>query len=252
MDTLLAALRQLLLFTAILTPLEMLWPAVPRQRLLRHGLGTDLGWALLMPLTAGGLLAGALGVLRPAWAALAPGPLASALATQPWGAQLALVLILGELGGYLYHRAAHAVPLLWRLHAIHHSSPELDWVSAHRQHPLEAAALLVIANLPAVMLGFDARTVLGVVLFQKLHTAFVHSNLRLPSGPWERLFAGPRFHRWHHARDGRPANFASMLPVVDLLFGTFALPDAQPPALGLVEPVPESLPGQLLFPLRRG
>ena len=52
-------------------------------------------------------------------------------------ADIAVGLLLFELGGYAYHRLAHAVPALWRLHEIHHSSETMDWLASFRQHPLE-------------------------------------------------------------------------------------------------------------------
>ena len=52
-----------------------------------------------------------------------------------WG-QYLIVLVTAELGIYATHRAAHAVPMLWRLHAVHHSSRELDWMSSHREQYL--------------------------------------------------------------------------------------------------------------------
>lgn len=249
MEAALSTLRQVLLFTAVLTPLEIVAPAVPGQRLLRRGLGTDLGWALLAPFSAGVIAVSVLSSLDGLLTPLASGPLLAGLRALPFGLKLALILLAGELGGYAWHRAAHRNPWLWSLHAVHHSPSELDWMSAHRQHPLETAALLVIAGFPAVILGVPASAALGVVLAQRLHTAFVHANLRLPEGPWERLFAGPRFHRWHHCALGPPTNFASLLPVIDRIFGTFRLPPGQPAELGF-DGVPEHLPGQLLYPLR--
>ncbi len=244
-EALLAALRQLLLFTAVLTPLEILWPARPGQRLLRPGFLTDLGWAMLTPLTAGALAAGAVSGLA---AALGGQTLGASL---PLWSRLAMVLLLGELGGYLYHRAAHASPWLWRLHAVHHGPEELDWVAAHRQHPLESAILLLIANVPAVILGVSPSFALGVIVAQRLHTALVHANLALPEGRWERWVAGPRFHRWHHAADGEPANFASLLPILDRIFGTWRLPAGQPARLGY-PPATGGLVRQLLYPFAAG
>jgi len=246
-DGALIALRQLVLFATVLTPLEILWPATP-QRLLRRGLLTDLGWAMLAPL-AGALSGAVLAWISVFVAALPLGTALEALRALPFGARLALVLLAGEVGTYLYHRAAHANPWLWRLHAVHHSPSELDWVAGHRQHSLELAIFLLIANVPAVLLGVSSGAALGVVLLQRFHTALVHANLRLPEGRWELLIAGPRLHRWHHARAERPGNFATLLPALDLLFGTLRLPPGQPPALGC-DGVPESLAGQLLSPLR--
>lgn len=230
---LLALGRQLLLFTALLTPLELLFPATPGQWPLRRGLGRDLGWAALGVLLVGPAAALILGLLAGLREALFPGPLAAALAAQPWGLQVVEILLAAELTSYLVHRAAHERPWLWRFHRVHHSSPQLDWVSTHRMHPLDSLLQLVPSNLVPVALGFPVESMLGVVLVQRLHTAWLHSNLRLPEGAWERHFAGPRFHRHHHAADLPAANFASMLPALDLAFGTLRLPGGEPACLGL-------------------
>jgi sterol desaturase/sphingolipid hydroxylase (fatty acid hydroxylase superfamily) len=79
-------------------------------------------------------------------------------------------------------------------------------------------------------------------------------------GVIERLFpaiskviASPAFRRWHHtsAAEGRDRNFAGLLPLWDILFGTFWLPDRPPTRFGVDDPVPTHLPGQLLWPFRR-
>lgn len=233
LTALLALGRQLLLFTALLTPLELVFPAYPAQGPLRRGLLRDLGWAALGVLTVGPAAAVLLALLAAAREALFPAPLSATLAAQPWGVQVVEILLVAELASYLVHRAAHDVPWLWRFHRVHHSSPALDWVSTHRIHPLDSLLLLVASNLVPVALGFPTGSMLGVVLLQRLHTAWLHSNLRLPEGAWERHFAGPRFHRRHHAATLPAANFASMLPALDLAFGTFRLPDGEPARLGL-------------------
>ncbi len=235
MDIALDLLRQLLLFGALLTPAEMLAPARPGQRRLRRGLLTDLGYAGLVTATLALLGGAVLAGLGLALGAAVPRSAAEALGALPLPAQLAIILALSELCAYWVHRASHANPLLWRLHRVHHSSAELDWLSAHRQHPLEALLLLGVTNLPVVALGFDTGAVLGFVLLQKFHTALVHANVRLPSGSWERWIAGPRFHHWHHVRDDRCGNFSSMLPLIDRAFGTYAGEAGWPAAVGLPE-----------------
>ena len=248
----LRALRQLLLFAALLAPVEVLFPARPEQGPLRRGLWTDLGWAALAPFVVGTGATLLLSLIGTALSLIVPGTIGAHLSSQPMPLQFVEIVVLGELGGYAWHRAAHNSAVLWRFHAVHHSAVELDWLSAHRQHPVESVILLAIAGLPVILLGFDTTSILGFILFQKLHTAFVHANLALPPGAWERWFAGPRYHRWHHSADAPPANFSSLFPAVDRLFGTFALPPGQPERLGVYEPVPESLGGQILYPFRWG
>ncbi len=79
---------------------------------------------------------------------------------------------------------------------------------------------------------------------------FIHANVRWRFGPFERLLATPAFHHWHHTASGVPdCNFASMLPIWDMLFGTWYLPAAWTPSYGIRERLPATVAGQLLYPL---
>jgi sterol desaturase/sphingolipid hydroxylase (fatty acid hydroxylase superfamily) len=230
----LAALRQMLLFAALLTPLEILLPAHGAQKLLRRGIGIDLVFLALNPMVIALLVPGILIGFGSTFAWIVPTGLRETLRAQPSWAQLVEILLLGELSGYWIHRASHAVPFLWRFHSLHHSNEALDWVAAHRQHPLEAVWMTVAANLPVVALGFPTESVLGVVLAEKAYTAFLHSNVRVSLGALGAWLASPRFHHWHHAKLGMSSyNFASFLPCLDRLFGTFRLPSGFPERYGV-------------------
>lgn len=139
-------------------------------------------------------------------------------ATPGWIA-LPVSLLVFELGGYAYHRAAHRVGWLSRLHAVHHSAPHMDWLAGFRQHPLEVALMTGAQNLPLVLLGLPLETHVLLVVLLRLNTLWVHSNVRAPRWlePW---LATPVFHQRHHARDQEPANFATLFPWLDRLFGT--------------------------------
>lgn len=169
----------------------------------------------------------------------------------PWVAQAAIVLLGGDLAVYVFHRACHRFDVLWRFHAVHHSAERLDWLAAHREHPLDGLATETVVNLPALLLGFSVSAIAPVVVFRGLWAVFIHSNVRLPLGPLELLFGSPALHRWHHARVARTRhNFGNLAPWTDVLFGTFHRPadgDAYP--LGLVGSYPRTWLGQLLAPL---
>lgn len=237
-----ALARQLLLFGALLTPLELMFPA-RRQRRRAMGLGVDLALAVTNTLVVGLVGLVVLSVISVALRPLVPDVLLDAIAAAPVPAQLALLVVLGEFGGYWTHRLSHRIPVLWRLHAVHHSSEDMNWLSAHRQHPLEVLWLVGVAHLPVLMLNIDPSVLGGFILFQKLHTVAVHANIRHPGGSWERWLAGPRFHRWHHARDAHNSNFASLLPVFDVVFGTWRLPEGEPVLLGIGEGAASSRQG---------
>jgi sterol desaturase/sphingolipid hydroxylase (fatty acid hydroxylase superfamily) len=242
-----ALLRQLLLLAALLVPLELLRPA-RQQPLLRRGTATDLGWFLVSPfLINAGLvllapLAAPLAAIPPSWSAV--------LRAQPRAAQLVEIFLLAELGSYAAHRLSHGVPWLWRFHAVHHSTEELDWLAAHRQHPVEALFHLAIANLPVALFGFPLDEVAWLLVAQKVYTAYLHANVRASYGRLGAVLASPSFHHWHHDGDpaARPANFAATLPIFDVLFGTYRAPAGLPARYGVDEPVARGLLGQLLHP----
>jgi sterol desaturase/sphingolipid hydroxylase (fatty acid hydroxylase superfamily) len=160
-----------------------------------------------------------------------------------------LGLLLFELGGYAYHRLAHRVPAFWRLHEIHHSSEEMDWLASFRQHPIEILLVTLAQNAPLVLLRVPLGAHATVLVALKLATVFVHSNVRLRLGPLRFVFAAPRFHHRHHQRGGATANFASFLPLLDVVFGSYSDESAQ--RFGVERPLPDSFVGLLLAPLRR-
>jgi sterol desaturase/sphingolipid hydroxylase (fatty acid hydroxylase superfamily) len=248
----LATLRQFLLFGLLLTPLELLRPARATQRYWRRGYATDLLHFLIGPflITLGAALL--LGLLGAVASNALPMRVRAAFGAQPWSLQLVEIVLASELGQYWVHRASHRVKWLWKFHAVHHSTVELDWLAAHRQHPIEAVWLLGVANLPVMLLGFSTETMLGFVLAQKLFTAFLHANVRIGFGRFTLLLASPEFHHDHHdgAPDAAPCNFAGALPWLDKIFGTWRAPDGKfPERYGCDAPVPESYLGQLASPI---
>lgn len=166
-----------------------------------------------------------------------------------FAADVTVGLLLFELGGYAYHRLAHAVPALWRLHEIHHSSETMDWLASFRQHPLEIVLITLAQNAPLVLLGVPLGAHAAVLVALKLATVFVHSNVRVPIGPLRFVIATPRFHHRHHQRDGAVANFSSFLPFLDRLFGSYS--DETTDRFGVDRKLPESFVGLLLAPFRR-
>ncbi len=78
---------------------------------------------------------------------------------------------------------------------------------------------------------------------------FIHANLRWRFGPLEWLVTTPGFHHWHHSLTPINRNYASTLPWLDRLFGTHYLPREFPDAYGIAAKLPDSLAGQLVYPL---
>lgn len=145
--------------------------------------------------------------------------------------RIVAALALAEVAGYAIHRTMHAVPWLWRFHAVHHAPTHLHWLEAWRQHPVDFVIHGIAVGVPGVLLGASLADFAAVVLLRKTYTTFLHANLGWRLRGLERWIATPDYHALHHshAPAHRDRNFAGMLPVLDRLFGTHApLPDQLP------------------------
>jgi sterol desaturase/sphingolipid hydroxylase (fatty acid hydroxylase superfamily) len=112
----------------------------------------------------------------------------------------------------------------------------------------------LLRTVPLFLLGFRLEVLAGVLPGAALHGLLLHANVRWSFGPLRYVIASPAFHRWHHAADaeGRDKNFAGLLPVWDLIFGTFHMPGRPPVRCGVDEEVPKGFFGQLVWPWRAG
>ncbi len=178
-----------------------------------------------------------------------------------WLAVLVAIMLL-DLTIFAQHMLFHAVPILWRLHRVHHADPEIDVTTGFRFHPGEILLSMVIKLCAVSVLGAPA---LGVMIFEVLLNAtsmFNHSNIRLPIAVDDRLrrfMVTPDMHRVHHSIVAQEtnSNFGFNLPWWDRMFGTYR---AQPAAgheemtIGLPEfrdPSELRLDRMLLQPLRQ-
>ena len=143
----------------------------------------------------------------------------------PWLAML-LALVLLDLAIYLQHVMFHAVPMLWRLHRMHHADTDVDASNGLRFHPLEIVLSMLVKFAVIAALG---PPVAAVVLFEVLLNAlavFNHSNVYI-APPVDRLLrlllVTPDMHRIHHSwlRDEHDQNFGFNLSLWDRLFGTY-------------------------------
>jgi sterol desaturase/sphingolipid hydroxylase (fatty acid hydroxylase superfamily) len=151
------------------------------------------------------------------------------LAALPLVVQMLIFLVGEDVITYWTHRLFHG-GRLWKYHAVHHSSEELEWISAARFHPINLFFGAVITDVVLVLAGISPNVfvVLGPVTIA--HSAFVHANLDWTFGPFKYVIATPVFHRWHHtAERGGEKNFAATFPVLDLIFGTFYMPAGEKP-----------------------
>jgi sterol desaturase/sphingolipid hydroxylase (fatty acid hydroxylase superfamily) len=234
---------------AIFLPLEWARPRWPGQARLRRGVATDLaffaGQHLLFGAAVAWLLSHAI--------ALVPRPdgltsLQARFANHPGWLRALVVLVLGDLAMYWGHRLQHRVPWLWRFHAVHHSAEQLDFLAAHREHPLDGLYTQLWMNLPALALGFSFEGLLGLVAFRGLWATLIHANVQLPLGPLAWLVGSPQHHHVHHQRERDVGNYANLAPWIDRLFGTHREAPEGPLELGLDEPAPSTYLGLLVQP----
>lgn len=235
----------------LVVPFEKLFPR-HHQPLRRPRLGMDLSYAILGPLLAPIGLAVAIGVSLLTFAWL-PGLLLSPLvALLPGPLNLVAAIVLFDLAIYWSHRWSHEVPFLWRFHAVHHSTEHLDWISGFRNHPVDGA-LLGPVFVFLIAAGFSPEVSGALVFVQIVIGLFLHANVRWRLRPLHRLIITPEFHHWHHSSQPEAinTNYSVFLPLWDILFRTYHMPpDRGPERYGIAEPMPDTVVGQLLHPLR--
>jgi sterol desaturase/sphingolipid hydroxylase (fatty acid hydroxylase superfamily) len=235
----------------VFRPLEVVFPARPGQRFFRPAWLTDLCFFLGQYLLWNGLALWVLVQVSHWLNGIVPYSFRHAVASQPWWLQALEVILLSDFFIYWGHRLQHRVSFLWRFHAVHHSAEHLDWLAAHREHPLDRIYTVGLINLPALVLGFPIETLAGFIAFRGLWAIYIHSNVRLPIGPLRVLLGAPELHHWHHDRDRDAGNYANISPLMDVLFGTYRCPDHEPEHFGLNEPTPKTYLGHLVLPLSR-
>jgi sterol desaturase/sphingolipid hydroxylase (fatty acid hydroxylase superfamily) len=175
-------------------------------------------------------------------------------------AQMFIVLFVRDCLIYLRHRIFHLRPV-WTFHSIHHSSEEVNWISAARFHPAEntiEATGEILLFLVCQNLGFDAMVLSVTSLVIGFYNFFIHSNLRLTFGPLRYVLVSPVFHRWNHsdAPEAHDKIFAALFSCIYLALGTFYMPiDSMPETTGLSVQEktvhPRTFVGQLLYPFRK-
>src|SRR5271166_4477355 len=155
-----------------------------------------------------------LGVALPSW------PIAN-----QWSSFVVAFLLLDFLI-YAMHRCQHAVPFLWRFHALHHSDPDVDVTTSVRHHPIENLIASAFFWLTVLALDIPAIVVLshGLAVFGM--AALTHGNISLPE--WlerllRRIVITLDLHLVHHSMlyDEQNANFGAVFSFWDRLFGTY-------------------------------
>ncbi|MCW5979729.1 MAG: sterol desaturase family protein [Bryobacteraceae bacterium] len=144
----------------------------------------------------------------------------------PIWATIGVGMIALDLWTYLWHRANHRIPLLWRFHRMHHSDENMDVTTATRFHFGEIAISTAVRLGPVLLLGIPAEAILAYDIVLLVVTQFHHANIGLLDRMDRRLryiIVTPNMHRVHHSQE-RPetdSNYASVLSLWDRVFRTY-------------------------------
>jgi sterol desaturase/sphingolipid hydroxylase (fatty acid hydroxylase superfamily) len=230
-----------------LNPLQDRW-SMTRNSLLERDL-PFIGLAVVVEqaCTVGVALVAAAVTLRTGFGPLARIPLV---------AQAAVALLALDLLWYAYHRAAHTFSRLWRVHGLHHSPSQLYVLMHQVFNPVDLlVSRFVISLIVFKFAGIrpDAAFIAIAVLGLQQTVSHVNSDLR--TGWLNYLLIGTETHRFHHAA-GERGNYGSVVPVWDMLFGTFVYqPRRIPDQLGLDDPAsypdPRRFHLALAYPFQR-
>jgi sterol desaturase/sphingolipid hydroxylase (fatty acid hydroxylase superfamily) len=173
-----------------------------------------------------------------------------------------LAFVILDFAIWLEHVVFHKVPLLWRIHRVHHADTGLDLTTGLRFHPLEI--LLSILWKSAVILTIGA-PVVSVLIFEVVLNGaamFNHANLRLPARAdrlLRRVIVTPDMHSIHHSAEPSETdtNYGFNLSIWDRMFSTYLARSKHPPEdmrIGLApygNPLPARLLWSLLLPFRK-
>ena len=245
----------------IFTLIEKIFPAIRSKRVFRQGYKLDLFYWVLAPTINAAIKKGSALLVIIIVASIIGLKLDESIThgfgpviQQPTGLMLLEMVVLGDFIGYWVHRWFHT-SALWKIHAIHHSSVELDWLSSVRVHPFNQAIGNSITVAILLSLGFPMTALAAYLPFLIFYAILLHANVPWSFGPFRYVIASPKFHRWHHTSEeqGLDKNFAGLFPVFDLIFGTFYMPDKQQLLkFGVLEnDIPDSLWGQMMYPFRK-
>lgn len=247
-------LRDLLFALVIFVPLERLLPRSRDQAVLRRFWRTDLAFAII-----GGvlILAGTMLVLVAGEALLVPlisDAAQPAIRSQPIWLQALEVAVLADIVYYAVHRLFHEVPFLWRLHKVHHSIEEMDWLAGHRVHPVDQILTRGLSLIVPFAIGFDVAALAAFSIVSAWHSHLKHSNVDVSFGPLRWLFVSPLYHHWHHANEQAAfnRNYAGQFPIIDIVMRTACLKEPlAPQSYGIDEPLPFGFVDKIVEPFRK-
>jgi sterol desaturase/sphingolipid hydroxylase (fatty acid hydroxylase superfamily) len=149
-----------------------------------------------------------------------------------WFELLLSVMVLDLIAQYTVHFLLHKVPVMWRLHIVHHSDKHVDVTTGTRHHPIDFIIRELFALGAVVIMGMPISFYFFYRIISVLFTYFTHANMALPL--WldkglSYLIVTPNMHKFHHHYQlpWTDSNYGNILSVWDRIFGTFVYGDVK-------------------------
>jgi sterol desaturase/sphingolipid hydroxylase (fatty acid hydroxylase superfamily) len=238
--------------TLIFVFIEKLFPLRPGQPVFRPQWQTDLSHFLVNHLLVGFVLLATNKLVHAGFDWAIDARVQAAVRSLPFAVELLVLALAADLVQYWVHRAYHRVPLLWRMHAVHHSIEHMDWLAGSRMHLAEVLATRTLVLAPIVVLGFSKEVIDGYIVIVGFQAVFNHANVSVRLGLLSKVIVTPDFHHWHHSQEraALDRNYAAQFAFLDHLFGTAVKADRPwPQRYGVKgDYVPHGFLAQTAFP----
>lgn len=170
--------------------------------------------------------------------------------------------VLGELLPYVYHRISHTGKessftslFLWKVHSIHHLPKAMNLLKSNWMHPLNMFLNTFLKYGPLFLMGFAEEVIFAVGVTHVVVAIVSHANIISKTGFLDYLIVTPQVHHFHHSTKLDEAkNYGNILPVWDLIFGTYFNRKGTVGKIGVVEarydyPKPHAFLAQIMFPM---
>ncbi len=169
--------------------------------------------------------------------------------------QVIFIFLITDFLQYWIHRAYHQIPFLWKIHAVHHSAPKMDWLAWSRLHILELAITRSSILIAVVLIWFSESAVNIYIVIVGFWATFIHLNMNVKIPYLDKVFVWPKFHHWHHSKskEAIDKNFAWQLAFYDILFWTALYKKDYPKSYGIVSPknFPKTFRAQTFYPFKK-
>lgn len=246
-------LQKLLITMVVFLPLEHFLPRLKDKKVFRKNWSLDSCYALISPFIISASIVFVIVLASLVIDPILPARIKEMIASQHMIIQIVEIIIIADIGYYFVHRMFHEIPALWKLHAIHHSIEEMDWLAAHRVHPIDQILTRGLSLIIPFTFGFSAAAIAMFFILSGWHSYLKHSNINIRFGPLRWILVSPTYHHWHHANEEHAfdKNYAGQLPIIDIVFGTAIMTETSGPTYyGTDTSVPKGYIGQLLLPFK--